>query len=220
MSLGQQDLKVMVVIQVLRVLVVLKVLLVLLANLAKGADQVLMVPEECQGNQEQRVTEDLMDFLVCQVKKVIEENSVHQAPLADLVMMEKEEKMERLGQGVFLARAAQEDCSDQEGLPVPLDSLVLLELMALRVQKETWVLKESLGLPDSRESLAHKVFQVLKALLVHLVKKDPRVNLVSQACLVQTGLMVTRAKKVHLEKKVPKDSPAHKGQLDILVPEV
>lgn len=75
--------------------------------------------------------------------------------------MAQEEKMERLGQGVLLERADQEDCLVQEGLLVHLDSLVLLVLMVLLVQKETWDLKES------QDHLASKATPEVKVSLVH-----------------------------------------------------
>ncbi|KAK0134735.1 Collagen alpha-1(XI) chain [Merluccius polli] len=67
--------------------------------------------------------------------------------------------------------------SDHVVLRAPLDSLGLLVWMALTVPKETWDLKESQAHLGSKASLGHRVFPVLKALLDHLEKKDPRVDL-------------------------------------------
>lgn len=99
----------------------------------------------------------------------------------------------------------------------PLDHLVLLELMVLKVQKETWDLKESQAHPGSRESLGHRVFLVLKAPLDHLEKKDLRAGRGCLDYLELMGPLVILVRRGHLERKEPKVHQAHRVPLVILV---
>lgn len=217
MDLEQQVLRVKVVNQVPRVLVVSKVPLVQVEKLAKGDVLELMVPEECQENLVQRVTEDLMVFLVSLVTKVTGETVAHRDLLAYLVKMDQEEKMGKLDQEVSQVKLVHGDYWAPEEHLGPLDNLALQVLMDLQAQRETWVLKGNQDLLVSKEFQAHKGFLVLKVLLGLLVKKDHKASLACLAFLVLMGLLVIQAKRVSLEIKVHWGLQVLRVQLDIQV---
>lgn len=161
----------------------------------------LTVAEECQESQEARVTVDSMGCLVSLERRGTGESTVLLAPQDPQEMMAPEVKMERSDRGVLLEKAVQEVCWVLEGLLVLQDSEVYLDWMANLVPKETWVHKEREGLTDSRGSLDHKVWSVLKALLVPLVKKDLTVARDWLVWAVLTALLVTLERKDHQERK-------------------
>lgn len=206
-----------VVNQVLRVLVVFKVPLVQVEKLAKGDGLELMVPEECQENLVQRVTEDLMVFLASLVTKVTGEIVAHRDLLVYLVKMDQEEKMGKLDQEVSQVKLVHGDYWAPEVHLVPLDNLALQVLMDLQAQRETWVLKGSQDPLVSKESQAHKAFLVHKVLLDLLVKKDLKASQAFLAFLVLMGLLVILAKRVSLERKVHWGLQVLKVQLVIQV---
>lgn len=93
-------------------------------NQAAGDVLAAMVPGECQGRQDQRVTEVLMGWLVCLVRRgtgVIQAHQVHQEHPETTgrgVMMEK------LDLEVYLENLDPEVCWDQKGHRVPQDHRV------------------------------------------------------------------------------------------------
>lgn len=117
--------------------------------------------------------------------------------------MDREARMERLGQGVWQARAVLEVSLVHVAHQGQLDSLVLLEWTALTVPKETWGHKESQDHPVSRVSPEHRVFLAHKAPSDHLVKKDPRAGQDWLAYLDLMGLQVILVKRVLPARKEP-----------------
>lgn len=160
-----------------------------------------MVPEECLESLDLRVTEVSMGFRVCLVRKDTGVRPALLDPRDQLERMDQEEKMVRSDQEDLLVRAGREVFSAQEALLDLLDNLALLVLMVRRVPKETWGLRESQVLLDSRESQEDRVFQVHRDPSDHPEKKALREGLVCLDCLVQMGLLDILVKRVHLERK-------------------
>lgn len=158
-------------------------------------------PVECLENLDLRVTGVLMGFQVCPVKRDTGVRMVLLVPMDLPEKTDQEEKMERLDQEDLLVRAGREVCSALEALLDLLDNLALLVLMVHMVPKETWDLRESRALLDSRGSQEHRVFQVRKALSDRLEKKVLMEGLVCLDCLAQMDLLDILVKRVHLERK-------------------
>lgn len=116
---------------------------------------------------------------------------------------DREERMERSGQGDWLARAVLEVFWGHAVHPDPPDNLVSLVWTALTVPKETWAPRESQARPDSRVSPGRRVFLVLKAPSDHLVKKVLRGGQGWPACLDLMGLLAILVRRVHPERKEP-----------------
>lgn len=83
-----------------------------------------MGPEECLESQALRVTEALMAFPVCLVRRDTGGRQDHWDHLEPLERMDREARMERSGQGDWLERVVLEVCLGPAVHPVPLDSLV------------------------------------------------------------------------------------------------
>lgn len=170
-------------------------------NLAREGVRDPMGPVECLENPDLRVTEVLMGFQVCRVRR---DTGVRTALLVPMDLPERTdqgEKMERLDQEDLLVRAGHGVCSALEALLDLLDNLALLVLMVHTVPKETWDPRESRGLRVSRESQEDRVFQVLKAPSDRLEKKVLMEGLVCLECLAQTDLLDILVKRVHRERK-------------------
>lgn len=170
-------------------------------NLAREVVLEPMGPVECLENLDLRVTEVLMGFQACPVRRDTGVRTVLLVPMDLPERMDQGEKMERLDQEDLLVRAGREVCSALEALLDLLDNLALLVLMVHRVPKETWDPRESRALLVNRESQEHRVFQVHRAPLDHLEKKVLREGLVCLDCLAQMDLLVILVKRVHLERK-------------------
>lgn len=201
---------------VLRVPVASKGLQDKVAKLARGVVLEPTVPVGCLESRAPRVTEALMDFLVCLVKRDTGASQGQWDPRVPLERMDREARMERSGPEDWLARAVLEVCSGLVVLRDPLDHPVLLELTDLQVPKETWDHKESQAHPVNKESLEHRVFLVPKAPLDHLEKKDLRADLGYLDYLELMGPLVILVRRVHLERKEDKVHQVHRVLLVIL----
>lgn len=103
-----------------------------------------------------------------------------------------------------------EDCSVREGQRVRQGSAVFQDWTGSRVPKETWDLKESQVLQDSRACPGPMVSSVLKVRLVLLAKKVLKVN---RAWLGSPALTVNRDIQ---EKRDPPERKEHRATLDLL----
>jgi len=120
-----------------------------------------------------------------------------------LVRMDREERMERSGQGDWLARAVLEVSWVRAVHPGPPDNLVSPVWTAHTVPKETWGRRESPAHPGSRESPERRVFLVLKAPSDHLVRRGLGAGQGWPACLDPMDLLVILVRRVHPERKEP-----------------
>lgn len=111
---------------VLRVPEESKVLQEFPGNLGREAVPELTELVECLENQVPRATGALMVCLVFPVRRDTGEKLEIRAPSELPVRMDREEKMERSGQGDWLGRVALEVCSAHVVLPDQPDNLVLL----------------------------------------------------------------------------------------------
>ncbi|KAB1273189.1 Collagen alpha-1 chain, partial [Camelus dromedarius] len=176
--------KVRLVIQVLRALVVSKVLQVQQENLEKGVVQVLMEDEECPENPGRRGIEDLMDFQVCQVTRVI---GVPKGSLDHQVsrgIQDLRDHKENQGLQDFLVLT---------GLPVTLEKKASLEKRVLweqMVSEVSRALKVKRVKMDSQDSKVTWVSKVTEEKLVKWVQEEkmalkaPKVELAQLETLV------------------------------------
>lgn len=81
------------------------------------------MPEACRGRLEPRVIVGLMAWLVCLVRRDTEVKADPTAPQAPQEKMEREETMERSGQGDCPASLDPVVCWDPKALRAPLDPL-------------------------------------------------------------------------------------------------
>lgn len=205
---------------VLKVRVAFKVLQGNLAKLARGVAPELTAPVECPENPARRGTEALMDFLGCPVKRDTGVSWGRWDQQGLLARTDREARMERSDQEDWLVRVALEVCWGLAVPQAPQDRPALLELTGLQVPKETWAHKESQVPQVSRASPEHRVFLVLKVLLVHLEKKDLRAGQGYLDFLELMGLLVILVKRVHLEKREHRVLQVRRVLLAILVPAV
>lgn len=160
-----------------------------------------MVPGECQARQDQRVTEGLMAWLVCLVRREIEVSQALTDHREHPERMGRGETMEKLDPEVYLENLDPEDCWDRRGRRDPRGHRVWLVWMDKQVPRGMWVLKVSRVPQDSRVTQVLRVFQVHKARSVPQERKGRWANPVFLACLVQMVLRVIPARKVLLERR-------------------
>lgn len=168
---------------------------------AAGGELAAMVPAECQARQDQRVTEGLMAWLVCLVRREIEASQAPTDPQGHPEKMGRGEMMEKLDPEVCLESLDPEDCWDRRGHQDHQGHRVWLVWMDKQVPRGMWVLKVSRAPQDSRATQVLRVFQVHKAPSVPQERKGLWANLVFLGCLVQTVLRVILARKVLLERR-------------------
>lgn len=175
----------------------------------------MMVPGECQARQDQRVTEGLMAWLVCLVRR---ETGVSQAPTAPRGLLERMgrgEMMEKLDPEVSLENLDPEDCWAPRDPQDPQGHRVWLAWMDKQVPKGMWALRVSQAPQDSRGTQGLRVFQVHKVPSVPQERKARWANLASLACLVLMGPRVILERKVLLERRGVRVPPALRAPLVI-----
>lgn len=120
------------------------------------------------------------------------------------------ERTDRSDKEEWLEKVGPEDCSVREGQRVHQGSAVFQDWTGSRVPKETWDLKESQVLQDSRACPGPMVSSALKVRLVLLAKKVLKVN---RAWLGSPALTVNRDIQ---EKRDPPERKEHRVTLDLL----
>lgn len=170
-------------------------------SLAAGDELAAMELGECQGRQDQRVTEGLMAWLVCLVRRGTGVSQVPMAPQGHPERTGRGGMMEKLDPEGCPENLVPEDCLDPRGHQDHQGHRVWPAWMDKLVPKGTWVPRVSRDLQASRATRVLRVFQVHKAPSVPQERRGHWVNLVFLACLVQTVLRVILARKVLLERR-------------------
>lgn len=156
----------------------------------------------CQEKEAQRATVGLMASPDFQERKGTEGNKDRPDPQDLPEKMGQGEKMDQLDKEEWLERVVLVVCLAREELQVLQASAVFQDWTGSRVPKETWDLKESQVLQDSRACLDPMVSLVLRVRSVPLARKVLKVNrawLGSLAPMANRGIL---EKKVQLERKV------------------